>query len=78
MPTIAACSWSLRTASPDELADALARCGLDAVQLALVPCAEEPSAWGRAVEALRASLAALLATAAWLRRDPLLLVQNDG
>jgi sugar phosphate isomerase/epimerase len=54
MPTLAACSWSLRTASPDELADALARCGLDAVQLALVPCAEEPAAWGDAVARLRA------------------------
>ncbi|MFM9144102.1 MAG: hypothetical protein ACKORL_01690, partial [Phycisphaerales bacterium] len=66
MPTLAACSWSLRTASPDELADALARCGLDAVQLALVPCAEEPAAWGHAVEALRArgirTLSGMLAT----------------
>jgi sugar phosphate isomerase/epimerase len=54
MTRIAACSWSLKTASPDELADALARCGLDAVQLALVPCVEEPQAWGDAVERLRA------------------------
>lgn len=54
MPTLAACSWSLRTASPDELADALGRCGLDAVQLALVPCVEEPAAWGDAVARLRA------------------------
>jgi sugar phosphate isomerase/epimerase len=54
MPALAACSWSLRTASPDELADALGRCGLDAVQLALVPCVEEAAAWGDAVARLRA------------------------
>jgi sugar phosphate isomerase/epimerase len=54
MTRLAACSWSLRTASPDELADALDRCGLRAVQLALVPCVEDAAAWGGAVERLRA------------------------
>jgi sugar phosphate isomerase/epimerase len=54
MSRLAACSWSLRTASPDELADALDRCGLRAVQLALVPCVEDAAAWGGAVERLRA------------------------
>ena len=54
MTRLAACSWSLRTASPDELADALDRCGLRAVQLALVPCVEDVAAWGGAVERLRA------------------------
>ena len=53
MPRLAACSWSLRTASPDELADALDRCGLRAVQLALVPCVEDAAAWGRAIDRLR-------------------------
>lgn len=54
MSRIAACSWSLRTESPDALADALARCGLSAVQLALVPSVTEPAVWGRAIERLRA------------------------
>ena len=54
MTRLAACSWSLRTASPDELADALDRCGLRAVQLALVPCVEDAAAWGGAIERLRA------------------------
>ena len=54
MSRLAACSWSLRTASPDELADALERCGLRAVQLALVPCVEDAAAWGGAIERLRA------------------------
>ena len=54
MKRLAACSWSLRTESPDALADALVRCGLDAVQLALVPCVEEAAAWGSAIERLRA------------------------
>lgn len=54
MTRLAACSWSLRTASADELADALDRCGLRAVQLALVPCVEDAAAWGGAIERLRA------------------------
>ena len=54
MSRIAACSWSLRTESPDALADALTRCGINAVQLALVPCIEEPAVWGGAIERLRA------------------------
>jgi sugar phosphate isomerase/epimerase len=66
MPRLAACSWSLRTASPDALADALERCGLRAVQLALVPCVEDPAAWGRAIDRLRergiATVSGMLAT----------------
>ena len=54
MQRLAVCSWSLRTENPDALADALARCGIDAVQLALVPCAEQPPVWGAAIERLRA------------------------
>jgi sugar phosphate isomerase/epimerase len=54
MSRIAACSWSLRTESPDALADALTRCGINAVQLALVPCIEQPAVWGTAIERLRA------------------------
>ena len=54
MSRIAACSWSLRTESPDALADALQRCGLSAVQLALVPSVSEPATWGDAIGRLRA------------------------
>jgi sugar phosphate isomerase/epimerase len=54
MTRLAACSWSLRTESPDALADALGRCGIDAVQLALVPCVEHPATWGDAIARLRA------------------------
>lgn len=54
MTRLAACSWSLRTESPDALADALHRCGIRAAQLALVPCVERPGTWGGAVERLRA------------------------
>ena len=54
MQHLAVCSWSLRTDSPDALADALHRCGIGAVQLALVPCVEQPVTWGNAVAQLRA------------------------
>ncbi len=67
MTRLAACSWSLRTESPDALADALGRCGIDAVQLALVPCAEDPARWGNAIARLRARgiavVSGMLATA---------------
>lgn len=53
MQHLAVCSWSLRTDSPDALADALARCGINAVQLALVPCIEHPAEWGNAISRLR-------------------------
>ena len=53
MRTLAVCSWSLRPESPDLLADALGRVGIDAVQLALVPCVEQPAAWAGAVDRLR-------------------------
>ena len=54
MQHLAVCSWSLRTDSPDALADALHRCGIHAVQLALVSCVEQPAIWGNAVAQLRA------------------------
>jgi sugar phosphate isomerase/epimerase len=54
MRTLAVCSWSLRPETPDVLADALVRVGIDAVQLALVPCVEQPAAWGGAIARLRA------------------------
>jgi len=53
MKSPAVCSWSLRPESPEALADAVRRCGLDAVQLALVPCVEDP-AWADGVARLRA------------------------
>ena len=53
MQHLAVCSWSLRTDSPDALADAVIRCGINAVQLALVPCIEKPTEWGNAIAHLR-------------------------
>lgn len=49
----AVCSWSLRPQSPEELADALERCGVRSVQLALVPCVEDAPVWGNAIAQLR-------------------------
>ena len=49
---VGVCSWSLRPASPADLAACLQRLGIKAVQLALVPVAEEPAVWGDAFEQL--------------------------
>lgn len=49
---IAVCDWSLRPESPGELPDALAACGLQAVQLGLVPVVENP-AWATVPQMLR-------------------------
>ncbi len=50
---VAVCSWSLRPASPETLADALRSLHIDAVQLALSPVVNQPAEWGDAARVLR-------------------------
>jgi sugar phosphate isomerase/epimerase len=52
-PPIAVCSWSLRPRDPDDLIERLRGLELDAVQLALSPCVEEPAIWADAPARLR-------------------------
>src|SRR5262245_44399245 len=54
-PRIGVCSWSLRPSGPRELAEALGRLQLRAVQLALVPLVEDASTWERAIDDLAAA-----------------------
>lgn len=54
-PRIGVCSWSLRPDGPQQLTEALRRLEIGAVQLALVPLAEEPRTWGRALDVLGAA-----------------------
>jgi L-ribulose-5-phosphate 3-epimerase len=49
----AVCSWSLRPSDPAELASLLRELRIMRVQLALVPCVEDPERWGRAAARLR-------------------------
>jgi sugar phosphate isomerase/epimerase len=49
----AVCSWSLRPSGPEELASLLRGLRIMRVQLALVPCVEDPDRWGRACTQLR-------------------------
>ena len=49
----AVCSWSLRPSGPDELASLLRGLRIMRVQLALVPCVDDPERWGRACAHLR-------------------------
>lgn len=50
---LAVCSWSLAPRDPDALIEALRRLKIRAVQLALVPLLEDPSAWDGAIGRLR-------------------------
>lgn len=52
---LAVCSWSLQPANPKELIDAMKIIGLNRIQIALDPIREEPAAWGKAGEILRAA-----------------------
>jgi len=49
----AVCSWSLRPSGPEELASLMRGLRIMRVQLALVPCVEDPGRWGHACEQLR-------------------------
>jgi sugar phosphate isomerase/epimerase len=49
----AVCSWSLRPSGPEELVSLLRELKVMRVQLALVPCVEDVSRWGKACELLR-------------------------
>jgi L-ribulose-5-phosphate 3-epimerase len=50
---IGVCSWSLRPASPADLANTLRDLDIDAVQLALTPIVHQPEIWGDAPRVLR-------------------------
>lgn len=54
-PRLAVCSWSLGSRDPDELAAALERLGIRAVQLAMVPLVDQPDVWAEAIPRLRSS-----------------------
>jgi sugar phosphate isomerase/epimerase len=47
---LAVCSWSLRPASPESLAQTLLDLGIPRVQLALDPLCNEPAAWSHSAE----------------------------
>jgi len=47
---LAVCSWSLRPASPKDLAERLVAIGIPRVQLALDPLRDEPEQWGDCAE----------------------------
>jgi L-ribulose-5-phosphate 3-epimerase len=49
----AVCSWSLRPSGPEELVSLLRELKVMRVQLALVPCVEDPQRWGNACATLR-------------------------
>lgn len=49
----AVCSWSLRPSGPEELASLLRELRIMRVQLALVPCVDDPERWGHACAHLR-------------------------
>jgi sugar phosphate isomerase/epimerase len=49
----AVCSWSLRPSGPEELVSLLRDTKIMRVQLALVPCVEDPARWGHACTTLR-------------------------
>jgi len=49
---LAVCSWSLRPASPEALADHLAALEIPRVQLALDPLRDEPAVWGNTAAVL--------------------------
>jgi len=53
-PRLAACSWSLRPATPAELLGAAECTGVARLQLALDPLRENPSVWGGVAELARA------------------------
>jgi sugar phosphate isomerase/epimerase len=50
---IGLCSWSLKPASPEELAKQVKAIGIGRVQLALSPMATDPDTWGAAFDVLR-------------------------
>lgn len=50
---VAVCSWSLQPTHPQQLIEAAASCGVDAVQLALSPIIEQPELWRSAITMLR-------------------------
>ena len=52
---LAVCSWSLQPDSPEQLIDRLKQIGIPRVQLALDPIREQPQAWSRVGELLRAN-----------------------
>jgi sugar phosphate isomerase/epimerase len=45
IPRLGVCSWSLQARDPQHLLEAVDRCGLDAIQLALSPLVAEPDLW---------------------------------
>lgn len=49
----AVCSWSLRPSGPEELVSLLRALEVMRVQLALVPCVDDPQRWGNACATLR-------------------------
>ena len=49
----AVCSWSLRPSGPEELASLLRELRIMRVQLALVPCVDDPERWSHACAHLR-------------------------
>jgi sugar phosphate isomerase/epimerase len=65
-PRLGVCSWSLQPSNPAALLERVRATGLDAVQLALTPIAEEPAVWADAGRRLRdagiAILSGMLAT----------------
>ncbi|MDY7109775.1 MAG: sugar phosphate isomerase/epimerase family protein [Planctomycetota bacterium] len=52
IPRLGVCSWSLQARDPQHLLEAVDRCGLDAVQLALSPLVAGPDRWGEAFRIL--------------------------
>lgn len=57
---LAVCSWSLRPDGPQDLAAMLHELRIPRVQLALVPCIEDPARWGEACSVLRAAGVAIV------------------
>ncbi len=69
-PRLAVCSWSLQPSDPADLVAKVRATGLDAVQMALTPMAEDPARWGEAIDRLRdASIAVISGMLATVGED---------